>query len=105
MYFALIIINPNIMLFIVYPERVLAFDYVNKLLPRFLDIILLTLGAAMILFSPSCFLSDAGLVYLNRGKVEETERPVDARSVGGWYHYLLRDYAGIGVILSYCQLT
>ncbi|MFX1535289.1 MAG: hypothetical protein ACFFDI_13780 [Promethearchaeota archaeon] len=101
--FAMILVSPNIMAFILRPEQIQSPEYVNSFLPSFLGILLLTLGIAMVLFSPTWFLSDAGLVYLNREKVEGKGQPVEARTVGGWYHYLLRGYAGIGVLLSYYQ--
>ncbi|MFX0067157.1 MAG: hypothetical protein ACFFC7_33925 [Candidatus Hermodarchaeota archaeon] len=101
--FAILLVSPSIMAFVLRPEQIQSPDYVNSFLPNFLGLLILTLGIAMVLFSPTWFLSDAGLVYLTREKVEGTGQPVEARTVGGWYHYLLRGYAGIGMLLSYYQ--
>ncbi len=53
------------------------------------------------LFSPVWFLIDSGLVYSNQQKVEKKPVPLEVRSVGGWYLYILKGYAGISVILSF----
>jgi len=58
-------------------------------------------GFAMGLFSPVFFLLDAGIVFTNKEKVRYTRDPVEVRSVGGWYHYLLKGYAGVSVIISF----
>lgn len=65
-----------------------------------------TIAVAMGLFSPVWFLLDAGIVYSNKERVERKnlEQPIVGRSVGGWYMYLLKGYAGIAVIFSYFQL-
>jgi hypothetical protein len=64
-------------------------------------IIPLTFGIAMAIFSPIWFLLESGIVFTNKNKVEGMRDPVEVRSVGGWYHYLLKGYAGISVIISY----
>jgi hypothetical protein len=53
------------------------------------------------LFSPVWFLQDAGIVYSNKEKVKGTSEPLEIRSVGGWYLYILKGYAGIAVIWSF----
>jgi len=40
-------------------------------------------------------------VYTNREKVKDRSDPIEMRSVGGWYMYLLKGYVGITVILNY----
>jgi hypothetical protein len=64
-------------------------------------IIPLTFGIAMGIFSPIWFLLESGIVFTNKNKVEGMRDPIEVRSVGGWYHYLLKGYAGISVIISY----
>lgn len=61
----------------------------------------LTFGIAMGIFSPIWFLLESGIVFTNKNKVRGMRDPVEVRSVGGWYHYLLKGYAGISVIVSY----
>lgn len=53
------------------------------------------------LFSPVWFLQDAGIVYSNKEKVKVTSDPIEVRSVGGWYLYIMKGYAGIAVIVSF----
>ncbi|MFX0003797.1 MAG: hypothetical protein ACFE9C_08985 [Candidatus Hodarchaeota archaeon] len=45
---------------------------------------LFTIGIAMALFSPIWFLLDAGISYSNQKKVENTEKLVESKSVGGY---------------------
>ncbi|MBD3194429.1 MAG: hypothetical protein GF317_05190 [Candidatus Lokiarchaeota archaeon] len=53
------------------------------------------------IFSPVWFLSDAGIVFTNKKRVQDKIDPIEVRSIGSWYHYLLKGYAGIGVIFAY----
>jgi hypothetical protein len=61
----------------------------------------LTFGIAMGIFSPIWFLLESGIVFTNKDKVRGMRDPIEVRSVGGWYHYLLKGYAGISVIVGY----
>jgi hypothetical protein len=73
-------------------------------LVAFILIIIVTLAISMALFAPAWFLSDAGIMFSNKKKVESgKEQPVEGRSVGSWYIYLLKGYAGISVIFAYYQ--
>ncbi len=76
------------------------------LIIAFVVILTITNIAAWALFSPVWFLSDSGIVYSNQERVEakQLENPIIGRSVGGWYMYILKGYAGIAVIFSYYQL-
>lgn len=58
-------------------------------------------GLSAGIFSPVWFLLDGGIVYTNKEKVKDRSDPIEMRSVGGWYMYLLKGYAGITVILNY----
>jgi len=64
-------------------------------------IISFTFVIAMGIFSPIWFLLETGIVFTNKNKVKGMKDPVEVRSVGGWYHYLLKGYAGISVIVTY----
>lgn len=59
-----------------------------------------TIGIAMSLFSPAWFLLDAGISYSNQEKVEGTEKPIEVKTMGGWYLNFLKGYTGIGVIVT-----
>lgn len=67
----------------------------------FAALLALMTGISMGIFSPVWFLLDAGIVFTNKEKVKYTTHTTEVRSVGGWYIYLLKGYAGISVILSY----
>ena len=58
-------------------------------------------GIGMGIFSPVWFLLDAGIVFTNKNKVINMRDPIEVRSVGGWYHYMMKGYAGVSVIFSY----
>ncbi len=61
----------------------------------------LVCGIALGLFSGVWILQDAGIVYSNTEKVKDKSAPSEVKSVGGWYMYLLKGYAGISVIFNY----
>jgi len=58
-------------------------------------------GISMGIFSSVWFLQDGGIVYTNKEKVEGFSDPTEVKSLGSWYLYLLKGYAGISVIFSY----
>ena len=65
-----------------------------------ITILPLMVGISFGIFSPVWFLLDAGIVFTNKEKVSELRDPIEIRSVGGWYHYILKGYAGISIIIS-----
>ncbi|MHA2036019.1 MAG: hypothetical protein ACXACX_22135 [Candidatus Hodarchaeales archaeon] len=60
-------------------------------------------GFSIAIFAPSWFLLDGGIVYSNKKKVEKRSDPEVLRSVGGWFLYLLKGYAGISIVISYYE--
>ena len=73
----------------------------NTAMLTLLALLALMTGISMGIFSSVWFLLDAGIVYTNKEKVKDIAHPTEVRSVGGWYNYLLKGYAGISVILSF----
>jgi hypothetical protein len=71
--------------------------------PGFLVLLMFTMGLGTLVFSPTWFLTDAGIVYSIEEKVEGTDSPVEGRALGGRFTDFLRGYAGIGVVFSYIQ--
>ena len=69
--------------------------------------IIFTLIISYALFSGFWAISDSGIVYSNRKGIEKKgkESPVMVQSIGSWYNYLLKGYAGIGVIFAYYDLA
>jgi len=84
-------------------QRIVVLNPQDKMAAMFTFIGLLAImtGIAFGAFSPVWFLLDSGIVYTNKEKVKDTAHPIEVRSVGGWYIYLLKGYAGISVILSF----
>ena len=58
------------------------------------------------IFSATYFLIDSGIMYTNKNlkKVQRGAFPTEVRSLGGYYLYFLKGYAGISVIISIVQL-
>jgi hypothetical protein len=58
------------------------------------------------LFSATFFLIDSGIIYSNKeqNKVKNGAYPTEVRSIGTYYLYFLKGYAGISVIISIIQL-
>lgn len=77
--------------------------YSSVYMPGFIVLLMFTIGLGTLVFSPTWFLTDAGIVYSNREKVARSDQPVEGRTVGGRFTDFLRGYAGIGVVLSYLQ--
>lgn len=69
----------------------------------FIVLLMFTTGIGTLVFSPTWFLTDAGIVYSNEEKVAGKDQPVEVRTVGGRFTDFLRGYAGIGVVFSYLQ--
>jgi hypothetical protein len=75
--------------------------YTSVYVPGFLVLLMFTIGLGTLVFSPTWFLTDAGIVYSNEERVAGTDAPVEGRAVGGRFTDFLRGYAGIGVVFSY----
>lgn len=73
----------------------------DQSLLTFTGLMPLMAGISMGIFSPVWFLFDGGIVFTNRNKVKDISDPIEIRSVGGWYMYLLKGYAGITVFFNY----
>ncbi len=75
-------------------------DVISQLI-CFASLLPVTIGIGMGAFSAVWFLLDSGIVYTNKSKVKDTAYPTEVRSVGSWYMYLLKGYAGITVIMTF----
>jgi len=60
-----------------------------------------SIGIGMIFFSPVFFLNDGCILYSSRNLVKETGRPIETRTVGGWFYGYFKGYAGLSVAFSY----
>lgn len=73
-------------------------------LRRALSLLLLfptAFAISMFVFSAVWFLKNAGIVYSNKNKVESISEPWVIRSVGGWFHTILKGYGGVGVVITF----
>lgn len=77
--------------------------YSTIYVPGFLVLLMFTTGLGTLIFSPTWFLTDAGIVYSNEEQVVGTDQPVEGRTVGGRFTDFVRGYAGIGVVFSDLQ--
>jgi hypothetical protein len=77
--------------------------YTSIYVAGFLVLLMFTIGLGTLVFSPTWFLTDAGIVFSNEERVAGTDQPVEGRTVGGRFTDFLRGYAGIGVVFSYIQ--
>lgn len=69
----------------------------------FVVLLVITFFLATILFSTTWFLSDSGIIYSNKNKLDKTINPPEVRSIGRWYGQFLKGYAGVSVIFSYFE--
>ena len=77
--------------------------YTNYYVPGFLVLLMVTISLGTLIFSPTWFLTDAGIIYSNKEKLRGRNKLVEVRTVGGRFTDYLRGYAGIGVALAYLQ--
>lgn len=78
----------------------LSIESIQKILSLFI-LLPISFTITMFLFSSIWFLKNSGILYSNEKKVESISEPFVIRSVGGWFHTLLKGYAGIGVLITY----
>ena len=88
-----------------FQERALIYGsvYSNYYIPGFLVLLMFTISLGTLVFSPTWFLTDAGIMYSNNEQAKGTDQLIEVRAVGGRFTDFLRGYAGIGVALSYLQ--
>jgi hypothetical protein len=101
-----VLFTPTIVEFILSADVTSIFEsvsYVPMLKRFFVDTILLmlTFGLATLSFASVWFLKDSGIIYSNKKKVENSNKPIVLRSIGEWFQTILRSYAGIGAIITY----
>ncbi len=75
----------------------------NEYIVAFVVLLILTIAITNLLFSPAWFLMDSGIMYSNKKKLEETNKPLEIRSIGRWYEQFLKGYAGVSVLISYIE--
>ncbi|MFX0021132.1 MAG: hypothetical protein ACFE9S_02325 [Candidatus Hermodarchaeota archaeon] len=69
----------------------------------FVVLLIFTFIFTNLLFSPTWFLMDSGILYSNKSNLRNTDKPLEIRSIGRWYEQFLKGYAGVSVLLSYVE--
>ncbi len=92
---SLLLLNPEIVLFITRTT--------DNYAVAFVVLLIFTFTFTNILFSPTWFLMDSGILYSNKLNLNKTNKPLEIRSVGRWYEQFLKGYAGVSVLLSYVE--
>ncbi len=82
------------------------FELIPQLI-TFMSGVVFTLVISYALFSGFWAISDSGIVFTNKKGIDNKgkETPMIVQSIGGWYNYLLKGYAGIGVIFAYYEIA
>lgn len=73
----------------------------NLYIAAFVILVGFLVGVGYLIFSPIWFLTDAGIVYSNLKNESTNYKPVEAKTMGGWYQILFKGYAGIGTFISF----
>ena len=77
---------------------------VMQLMFKNLILIIFTIALSMFIFSPGWFLFDAGIVYSTEEQVRGTDKPIEARTVGGVFNDYIKGYSGFSIVFSYIQI-
>ena len=85
---------------IILPSAVTA-DNLTPGFKTFIGLLPLTVFLGMLIFVPFWLVLKSGIVFSNEQKVEGKAEPVEVMSMGRWYLYLLKGYAGIGAISGF----
>ena len=65
----------------------------------------LTVFLGFLIFVPIWIILKSGIVFSNKPKVEKKGLPVETMSVGTWFIYLLKGYAGFGALTGFISFT
>jgi len=75
----------------------------NDYMIAFVFLLILTTAITNLLFSPTWFLMDSGIMYSNKKNLDDTNKPLEIRAIGRWYEQFLKGYAGVSVLISYVE--
>jgi len=78
-------------------------NFGSAVLPVFSFLVGFFILIAGLFFGGIWFLLDAGIMYSNEEKVRNTDKPVENKSVGGYFQILLKGYAGISAIIGFYE--
>jgi hypothetical protein len=99
---SLLLLNPDTVRFALGPIGVSPENITpDKYTIAFVVLLVFTFSFTNLLFSPTWFLMDSGILYSNKLKLHEINKPLEIRSIGRWYEQFLKGYAGVSVLISY----
>ena len=65
----------------------------------------ITIFLGFLIFVPIWVIIKSGIVFSNKPKKEHKGLPVETMSVGTWFVYLLKGYAGLGALMGFISFT
>jgi len=65
----------------------------------------ITIFLGYLIFVPIWVIMKSGIVFSNKPKVEKKGLPVETMSIGTWFIYLLKGYAGFGALTGFISFT
>ncbi len=71
----------------------------------FVGVLPITVFLGFLIFVPIWVILKSGIVFSNKPKVDKKGLPVETMSVGTWFIYLLKGYAGPGVLTGFVSFT
>ena len=77
--------SKDIQVFILNPKNVLEGASLTNMLMSIIILLPLMSGIGIAIFSPVWFLLDSGIIYSNEKRILVKKRPLEVKSVGGWY--------------------
>ncbi|MFX1391261.1 MAG: hypothetical protein ACFE9Z_14445, partial [Promethearchaeota archaeon] len=97
---SLLLLNPDTVFFVT--------RFTGPLTPvnytiTFVILLIFTFIITSLIFSPTWFLMDSGILYSNKQILNKTNKPLEIRSVGRWYEQFLKGYTGVSVLISYIE--
>jgi len=97
--FALIIVQDKNLAHLFIEEAQLQIPGLGYILAIFVMVMVLS-GVTMSIFSPIWFVLDSGIVYIRKENMVPSNKPIEVRSVGGWFLTLLKGYSSISTVYT-----
>jgi hypothetical protein len=100
----ILLLSPKIQNQLLTPFMLLEAPLAMQYIAGSLFLLIFTILLSTLVFSPGWFLIDSGIVYSTEEQVRGTDKPVEARAVGGLFNDYLKGYSGFSIAFSYLQM-
>jgi len=97
---ALIIVQDENLALLLIEEAQLQISGFGYVLAIFVMVMVLS-GVTMGIFSPIWFILDSGIVYIKKDHKNLSNKPIEVRSIGGWFLTLLKGYSSISTVFTF----